>query len=119
MSLGQQYRKEYEWHDTTSYSQGDKERKPSCWTYYTTHMRIVMWISRYWKKEQEEPKWSWSCQEIDVDEGVAGPSTLSEEDAKLAVLNKVSLAISLMLNDIVRMSEVEKGKVKKPSPDGE
>ena len=31
-----------EWKDTTSYSQGDKERTPDCWSITTGEVRIVV-----------------------------------------------------------------------------
>ena len=52
-----------EWKDVTSYSQGDKERIPTCFEYRTPYLRIVI----VWGHRSYPDTWVATCHNLGID----------------------------------------------------
>lgn len=84
-----------EWIDSTSYSQSDLEKKPTCWSLKTKSLRIIITCGHIYYKGE----WIMHCFDLGIKEMSLFVKT--KEEAKKKSINIVKNLLNNMLKEIV------------------
>lgn len=77
------------WKDATSYSQGQKDRTPTCWEGRTKHLRVIVHFTRY------DSGWYLSCYDLGIrDQKLAGATPELAQAEALLKLEVYLLALA-------------------------
>jgi hypothetical protein len=89
------------WVDTTTYSRGDKDRVPSCWTYYTGKLTITIFNTHRVYAGQ----WLINCPELSISNGNLN---LQSETPVQIVQKRAINSIKKYLNKMIASIDAQK-----------
>ena len=92
------------WTDVTSYSRGDKERKPTCWQ--ITDDDKTLTITVVWNHRNRPGEWCFHCHELNFDTEPVDAD--SEQKAKAEAIRYVVIRLQLLLKSAHLMMNVAK-----------